>query len=123
MKNRTKLSRTSRKSPKGSARKPAAKKAAAPKGAAKRARPAAPAKARDPRLPAVGEVIVKRWHDRDLKVTVLEAGFEFEGRPYGSLSAIARELLKGSQVNGFLFFGLIKRPGKEKAAAAAPASS
>jgi hypothetical protein len=38
-------------------------------------------------------------------VTVLADGFEFEGRPYRSLSAIARAIT-GTRWNGWTFFGL-----------------
>jgi hypothetical protein len=38
-------------------------------------------------------------------VTVLNAGFDFEGRPYRSLSAIARAIT-GTRWNGWTFFGL-----------------
>lgn len=40
-------------------------------------------------------------------VKVLPAGFEFDGRHFPSLSAIAREVT-GTRWNGFLFFGLVK---------------
>jgi Protein of unknown function (DUF2924) len=38
-------------------------------------------------------------------VTVLRDGFEYEGRPYRSLSAIARATT-GTRWNGWTFFGL-----------------
>jgi hypothetical protein len=38
-------------------------------------------------------------------VTVLADGFEYEGRPYRSLSAIARAIT-GTRWNGWTFFGL-----------------
>ncbi len=38
-------------------------------------------------------------------VTVLPDGFEWEGRPYRSLSAIARAIT-GTRWNGWTFFGL-----------------
>jgi hypothetical protein len=38
-------------------------------------------------------------------VKILVGGFEFDGRIYRSLSAIARELT-GTKWNGFLFFNL-----------------
>ena len=40
-------------------------------------------------------------------MTVKDDGFEYEGRPYRSLSAISKEVT-GSQWNGFDFFGLRK---------------
>lgn len=38
---------------------------------------------------------------------VLDAGFEFNGQVYRSLSAIAQEIT-GTKWNGFLFFGIAK---------------
>lgn len=80
---------------------------------------AAPARASrmlsDPRLPAVGAVIVKTYKGRELRVIRLADRFEFEGRDYPSLSRIAREVIGGEQINGFAFFGLTK-PSKEKPA-------
>jgi hypothetical protein len=43
-------------------------------------------------------------------VTVRADGFEYEGRPYRSLSAIARHIT-GTRWNGWTFFGLKGRPG------------
>jgi hypothetical protein len=59
----------------------------------------------DSRLPAPGTVLRRVFKDRLLEVTVLEDGFQFEGRPYPSLSAIASQVA-GSRWNGFAFFGL-----------------
>ena len=41
-------------------------------------------------------------------MTVCVEGFEYEGRKYKTLSAIANQIA-GSRWNGFLFFGLRKR--------------
>ena len=43
-------------------------------------------------------------------VTVRADDFEFEGRPYRSLSAVARHIT-GTRWNGWTFFGLKGRPG------------
>jgi hypothetical protein len=59
----------------------------------------------DPRLPAPGTLLVRRYKDRDVIVKVLKDGFEFEGKIYHSLSAIAREAT-GTKWNGYVFFGL-----------------
>jgi Protein of unknown function (DUF2924) len=40
-------------------------------------------------------------------VRVLDDGFEYDGRRFSSLSAIAKEIT-GTKWNGFLFFGLAK---------------
>ena len=60
---------------------------------------------RDPRLPVTGTVVRRIFKARSLDVKVLEDGFEFEGRRYQSLSAIASEVT-GTRWNGFAFFGL-----------------
>ena len=66
---------------------------------------------RDPRLPRSGTVLSRPYRGHDIRVTVLEKGFEWQGGPYRSLSAIAREVT-GQRWNGMLFFGLTKRERK-----------
>ncbi len=61
----------------------------------------------DPRLPLPGTLLVREFKGRDILVKVLDDGFEFDGRCYKSLSAIAQEVT-GTKWNGFLFFGLSK---------------
>ncbi|HMO16385.1 MAG TPA: DUF2924 domain-containing protein [Pirellulaceae bacterium] len=61
--------------------------------------------ARDPRLPPSGTFIEREYKGRPLRVLVLENGFEYEGRRYKTLTAIANEIT-GSHVNGFQFFRL-----------------
>ena len=63
---------------------------------------------RDRRLPPPGTLLTRRLDNRQIVVKVLEEGFEFETRRYGSLSAIAREVT-GTRWNGLLFFGLAER--------------
>jgi hypothetical protein len=58
----------------------------------------------DPRLPRTGGFLTRRYKGTDIVVKVREEGFEYEGRLYRSLSAIAREVT-GTKWNGFLFFG------------------
>jgi hypothetical protein len=80
--------------------------------AATAARPAmAPGPVRDPRLPKPGTVLSRPYRGHDIRVTVLARGFEYSGRPYRSLSAIAREVT-GQRWNGLLFFGLAQRSRK-----------
>ena len=67
--------------------------------------------ARDPRLPEGGTVLVRAYGGVEHAVTVLDDGFEYEGRRYGSLSRIAREITK-TPWNGLVFFGLSKRGEK-----------
>ena len=59
-------------------------------------------------LPVVGTRLVRVWHGERYEVTVVVAGFEFEGKRYRSLTAIAKTIT-GSHWNGKLFFGLTKR--------------
>ena len=59
----------------------------------------------DRRLPASGTILKRSFKGRNLEVKILDDGFEFEGRRYQSLSAIASEVA-GSRWNGFAFFAL-----------------
>lgn len=61
----------------------------------------------DPRLPLPGSLLAKDFKGETYVVKVLDGAFEFEGRRYTSLSAIAKEIT-GTKWNGFLFFGLTK---------------
>jgi Protein of unknown function (DUF2924) len=58
---------------------------------------------RDPRLPPPGTMLKRSHRGRSLLVEVLESGFRYNGRIYGSLSAIAYQVT-GTRWNGFLFF-------------------
>jgi hypothetical protein len=62
---------------------------------------------RDGRLPAAGTLLTRDFKGRTYVVKVLDDGFEYEGRQYRSLSAIAGEIT-GTRWNGFLFFGLTR---------------
>lgn len=59
----------------------------------------------DPRLPAPGRSIVRRYKGRAVRVFVHSDGFEYEGKRYRSLSAVARDVT-GTHINGFRFFRL-----------------
>jgi hypothetical protein len=59
--------------------------------------------------PVVGTQLIREWRGIEHKVTVLTDGFEWEGRRYKSLSAVARAIT-GTRWNGPMFFGL--RGGK-----------
>ena len=59
----------------------------------------------DSRLPPHGSFLEREYKGRRIIVKVLVDGFEFEGRAYRSLSAIAREVT-GTKWNGFHFFSL-----------------
>jgi Protein of unknown function (DUF2924) len=68
-----------------------------------------PAKrARDTRLPIAGTFLTRQFENRRIVVTVLADGFEYQGKRYRSLSAIAREVT-GTRWNGLSFFGLAGR--------------
>jgi hypothetical protein len=71
-------------------------------------KPLVPAVGRDRRLPAAGSVLRRQYREAMVEVKVLAAGFEYKGKRYDSLSAVAREVT-GTRWNGLLFFGLSKR--------------
>lgn len=52
-----------------------------------------------------GTQLIRIWNGRTIEVLVTDDGFSFEGRAYGSLSAIAREVT-GAHWSGPRFFGL-----------------
>jgi hypothetical protein len=70
------------------------------------------ARRRDPGRPIPGTRLVREWKGVEHQVTVREHDFEYGGRPYRSLSAVAREIA-GSRWNGWTFFGL-RRNGKAR---------
>ena len=67
----------------------------------------------DARLPMPGQRIKREYRGQEHFVEVLDRGFEFEGKLYRSLSAIAHAIT-GSHWNGYLFFDLMD-PRKETA--------
>src|SRR3954469_22920882 len=60
--------------------------------------------------PLPGTRLVREYDGVQHVVTVRADDFEFEGRPYRSLSAIARHIT-GTRWNGWTFFGLKGRSG------------
>jgi len=58
--------------------------------------------------PLAGTRLLREWQGVQHVVTVRQDDFEFEGRPYQSLSAIARHIT-GTRWNGWTFFGLRAR--------------
>jgi hypothetical protein len=58
--------------------------------------------------PIAGTQLIREYQGVEHVVTVTRAGYEFEGRPYQSLSAIARGIT-GTRWNGWMFFGLRQR--------------
>lgn len=69
---------------------------------------------RDPRLPPVGTVLEREHKGKKICATVLDHGFEYRGKTYRSLSAVAREAT-GTIWNGFLFFKVIPYARREQA--------
>ncbi len=62
----------------------------------------------DRERPIVGTRLIREWQGVEQIVTVTADGFEWQGRPYRSLSAIARAIT-GTRWNGWVFFGLKNR--------------
>lgn len=63
---------------------------------------------------APGTVFVREFADREHRVTAWADGtFEYEGRRYKSLSAVARHIT-GTQWSGPVFFGITKDQSKRK---------
>lgn len=60
---------------------------------------------RHDRKPLAGTQLVRDWQGIEHRVTVRDHDYEFEGRPYKSLSAVARAIT-GTRWNGWIFFGL-----------------
>ena len=59
----------------------------------------------DPRRPLPGAVLEREYKGRSITVRVYPNDFEFNGKRYRSLSAIAKEVT-GTKWNGYLFFHL-----------------
>lgn len=59
----------------------------------------------DPRNPVIGTRLVREWDGAEHVITVLKDGFDWQGRRYKSLSAVARNIT-GTRWNGYRFFGL-----------------
>lgn len=60
---------------------------------------------RDVRLPLAGAVLEKKYKGQEISVKVLEIGFEYNGKYYKSLSAVACAIT-GQHISGYHFFGL-----------------
>ena len=55
--------------------------------------------------PIAGTRLIREWKGVEHTVTVLDNAYEYQGRPYKSLSAIARAIA-GTRWNGWVFFGV-----------------
>ena len=60
---------------------------------------------RDRRLPLPGTIITKNYKGTDIRVKILEKGFEYNDKVYKSLTAIAKEVTR-SHWNGYLFLNM-----------------
>ena len=72
---------------------------------------AAERKARPVHRPIAGTKLVREWQGVEHCVTVRSEDFEYLGRPYKSLSSVAREIT-GTKWNGWVFFGLKNHQSK-----------
>src|SRR6188472_2401700 len=72
-----------------------------------------PARRRQPAndRPIAGTRLIREYQGVEHCVTVRDEDFEYQGRPYKSLSAIARAIT-GTRWNGLLFFGLRNREAR-----------
>jgi hypothetical protein len=61
--------------------------------------------------PIAGTCLIRDWKGVEHCVTVRREDFEYQGRPYKSLSAIARHIT-GTRWNGLVFFGLKNTRGR-----------
>jgi hypothetical protein len=64
-------------------------------------------------LPVLGTRLIREWNGERHEVTAAQGGFDYQGRRYRSLSAIATAIT-GTHWNGPAFFGL---PSKENGGA------
>jgi hypothetical protein len=71
---------------------------------------AAERKARPMLRPVTGTKLIREWQGIEHCVTVRADDFEYLGRPYKSLSSVAREIT-GTKWNGWVFFGLKNSQG------------
>jgi hypothetical protein len=60
-----------------------------------------------PRKLTTGTTLVRDWHGIGHTVTVLDKGFEYDGKTHRSLTAIAKSIT-GTHRNGPRFFGLTR---------------
>ena len=58
--------------------------------------------------PVPGTKLVRIWHGDRYEVTAVAGGFEFDGRKFRSLTAVAKAIT-GAHWNGRVFFGISKQ--------------
>jgi hypothetical protein len=61
--------------------------------------------------PISGTRLIREWQGVEHCVTVRDHDYEYQGRPYKSLSAVARAIT-GTRWNGWVFFGLKNQRGR-----------
>jgi hypothetical protein len=61
--------------------------------------------------PISGTRLIREWQGVEHCVTVRDHDYEYQGRPYKSLSAVARAIT-GTRWNGWIFFGLKNQRGR-----------
>ena len=61
--------------------------------------------------PISGTRLIREWQGVEHCVTVRDHDYEYQGRPYKSLSAVARAIT-GTRWNGWVFFGIKSRRGQ-----------
>ena len=66
-------------------------------------------KERDPRLPVTGATLSRTYKGKEYRVTVLDAGFRFDGKDWRSLTAIARAVTGYPAISGPAWFGIAER--------------
>ena len=66
--------------------------------------------AQEEQRPIAGTRLIREWQGTEHSVTVRAGDYEFEGRPYKSLSAVARAIT-GTRWNGPRFFGVNSEAG------------
>ncbi len=62
----------------------------------------------DSRLPIPGAILTRDYRGCKIVVSVLDDGFEWDGKKFKSLSAVAKSIT-GAHWNGFLFFGIDRK--------------
>lgn len=66
----------------------------------------------DKRIPAPGQALVRQYNGHEYKAIVRQNGFEYAGKLYGSLRAVAMKITGYKSISGHQFFGLAPRSGK-----------
>jgi hypothetical protein len=69
---------------------------------------------RKPGIPVIGTQLIREWNGGRYGVLVTRDGFEYDGRPFKSLTAITK-VITGTHWNGPKFFGLrVQKEGEDE---------